>query len=65
MEYFNISQIILLIFVGITNIVIIGWAVLDEHSGGEFEISDFYKVFCMWSIYMVLSFGIYHYLGTI
>lgn len=65
MEYFNLSQIILIIFIVITNIVIIGWAIIDEKSGGEFEISDFYKAFIMWSIYMVLSFGVYFYLGTI
>lgn len=64
MEYFKISQIILLIFFLITNIIIIGWAIIDEKTGGEFEISDFYKAFIMWSIYMVLCFGVYFYLGN-
>ncbi len=64
-EYFNLNQIILLSFTFITNLIIFGWAYFDEQSGGELSISDYYKSFIMWSIYMVLTYGIYIFMGSI
>ena len=63
MEYFNLSQIILLVFVLITSGIIL----YKTLSSFDFECDDdkFIKNFCLWSIYMVLSFGVYFYLGNI
>lgn len=57
MEYFNLFQIVLLIFVVITNIFIIILA------NDEYDLKA--KDLCMWSIYMVICFAIYNYLGKI
>ncbi len=64
MEYFSLLQIILLVFVGVTNIIIIWWAIsLDDTGAGEFEAKDLYYAFCIWCVYAVISFGVYAYLG--
>lgn len=65
MEYFNFHQIILLSFTAIVNLIIFGWAFVDADSAGELSESDYYKSFIMWSIYMVLTYGIYLLIGVI
>ena len=60
MQYFSLPQIILIIFFGITNVVGI-MSVLNSDLDND---SPFVKFFWVWCIYIVISLGIYFYLGT-
>ncbi|MEW6407786.1 MAG: hypothetical protein AB1465_03790 [Patescibacteria group bacterium] len=63
MEYFNLYQIILLIFFIISHIV--GLFIYLLNVPEVDEIPERFIGFEIWCIYIILFLGIYFYLGTI
>lgn len=63
MNYFNLYQIILLIFLGVTNFF--GFSLYHQLGGGADEEWNQINVFYLWCIFTVIALGIYFYLGTI
>jgi len=61
MEYLNLPQIILIALVAITHVVGLFIFMLNVQPEDEGKMT--FVAFCMWCIYMVLSFGVYFYLG--
>ena len=63
MEYFNFYQSILLSFILITHVV--GFFIFLLSMPNEEQTGLGITVFIMWCIYIILSIGIYFYLGTV
>lgn len=62
----NTYQIILIIFVAITNVIGLIFIWIDYHFNGDaLQVSDLFKSFWVWCIYLVLSYCAFFYLGTI
>jgi hypothetical protein len=61
MQYFSLPQIILIIFFGLTNILGITSALKSDLNND----APFIKFFWVWCVYIVISLGVYFYLGTI
>lgn len=62
-EYFNFYQFILIGFVAITHIVGFFIFLLSMPDVGQTGFGI--KIFSIWCIYIVLSIGIYFYLGAL
>lgn len=61
----NHYQLALIIFVAITNVIGFSFVWIDLKWGDGLEVSDLFKAFWVWCIYLVLAYCAFFYLGIL